>query len=188
MLSKKVDTLTKAMEVEAKKMRREVTALEKEITVLRAEKEQERRARRSGLTKAPAVNGSSNHVLGRSGFCYLCYMCNLCSQLGLSVSLESTIMSHMWGFASSKMLGDGAPFCMWQCFPWFYMLSADYIASLCSRKRLLGLRSPRYWCSGGCLQKISTNASSCGQSVGLKILKLYIKGPFKVIYQADFNV
>ncbi|KAH9533165.1 hypothetical protein CY35_18G037300 [Sphagnum magellanicum] len=67
MLSKKVDTLTKAMEVEAKKMRREVTALEKEITVLRAEKEQERRARRSGLTKAPAVNGSSNHVLGRIG-------------------------------------------------------------------------------------------------------------------------
>jgi hypothetical protein len=92
MLSKKVDTLTKAMEVEAKKMRREVTGLEKEITVLRAEKEQERRARRSGLTKAPAVNGSSNHVLGRSGFCCLCAVCAICAHnwvLVLVWSLQS---------------------------------------------------------------------------------------------------
>ncbi|CAK9221666.1 unnamed protein product [Sphagnum jensenii] len=64
MLSKKVDTLTKAMEVEAKKMRREVTAVEKEVVILRAEKEQERRARRSSMTKAP-VNSSSNSALGR---------------------------------------------------------------------------------------------------------------------------
>ncbi len=171
-------------------MRREVTALEKEITVLRAEKEQERRARRSGMTRAPAVNGSSNHVLGRSGFCCLCAVCAICAHNWILVlSLESRIMSHMWGFASSKMLGDGAPCYIWQCFfPRFYMLSADYIASLCSRKRLLGLRLPRYWCCGGCLQKISTNASYCGQSVGFKGLKLYIKGPSKVIFQADFNV
>ncbi|CAK9211474.1 unnamed protein product [Sphagnum troendelagicum] len=64
MLSKKVDTLTKAMEVEAKKMRREVTAVEKEVVILRAEKEQERRARRSSMTKAP-VNSSSIPALGR---------------------------------------------------------------------------------------------------------------------------
>jgi hypothetical protein len=64
MLSKKVDTLTKAMEVEAKKMRREYAAMEKEIVTLRAEKEQERRARRSSMTKLP-VNSSSNPALGR---------------------------------------------------------------------------------------------------------------------------
>ncbi len=64
MLSKKVDTLTKAMEVEAKKMRREVTAVEKEVVILRAEKEQERRARRSSMTKPP-VNSSSNPAPGR---------------------------------------------------------------------------------------------------------------------------
>jgi hypothetical protein len=65
MLSKKVDTLTKAMEVEAKKMRREYAAMEKEIVTLRAEKEQERRARRSSMTKLP-VNSSSNPALGRN--------------------------------------------------------------------------------------------------------------------------
>jgi len=65
MLSKKVDTLTKAMEVEAKKMRREVTAVEKEVVILRAEKEQERRARRSSMTKPP-VNSSSNPAPGRT--------------------------------------------------------------------------------------------------------------------------
>jgi hypothetical protein len=64
MLSKKVDTLTKAMEVEAKKMRREVTAVEKEVVILRAEKEQERRVRRSSMTKVP-VNSSSIPALGR---------------------------------------------------------------------------------------------------------------------------
>ncbi len=65
----------------------EVTALEKEITVLRAEKEQER----SGLTKASAVNGSSNHVLGRSRFCCLCAVCAICAHnwvLGLVWSLQ----------------------------------------------------------------------------------------------------
>jgi hypothetical protein len=39
--------------------------MEKEIVTLRAEKEQERRARRSSMTKLP-VNSSSNPALGRN--------------------------------------------------------------------------------------------------------------------------
>lgn len=57
MLAKKVDTLTKAMEVEAKKMRREVAAMEKEVAAMRLDKEQDIRAKRMGNTKA-AVNTS----------------------------------------------------------------------------------------------------------------------------------
>ena len=57
MLAKKVDTLTKAMEVEAKKMRREVASIEKEVTAMRAEKEHENRAKRFGNSKGP-VNSS----------------------------------------------------------------------------------------------------------------------------------
>lgn len=51
MLAKKVDTLTKAMEVEAKKMRREVTVLEKEVAAMRVDKEQDNRAKRAGNSK-----------------------------------------------------------------------------------------------------------------------------------------
>lgn len=46
MLAKKVDTLTKAMEVEAKRMRREVASMEKEVSAMRLEKEQDNRAKR----------------------------------------------------------------------------------------------------------------------------------------------
>lgn len=47
MLSKKIDTLAKAMEVETKKLRREKAAIEKEVVSLRTEKEQDQKARRS---------------------------------------------------------------------------------------------------------------------------------------------
>lgn len=57
MLAKKVDTLTKAMEVEAKKMRREVAAMEKEVAAMRVDKEQDNRAKRFGNPKGP-VNTS----------------------------------------------------------------------------------------------------------------------------------
>ncbi|KAJ6818156.1 microtubule-associated protein 70-2-like isoform X2 [Iris pallida] len=57
MLAKKVDTLTKAMEVEAKKMRREVAAMEKEVAAMRVDKEQDKKTKRLGSSKAP-VNGS----------------------------------------------------------------------------------------------------------------------------------
>jgi Microtubule-associated protein 70 len=57
MLAKKVDTLTKAMEVEAKKMRREVAAMEKEVAAMRGEKDQECRTKRLGASKSP-VNSS----------------------------------------------------------------------------------------------------------------------------------
>jgi hypothetical protein len=53
MLAKKVDTLTKAMEVEAKKMRREVAAMEKEVSAIRLEKEQENKAKRLGSLRGP---------------------------------------------------------------------------------------------------------------------------------------
>lgn len=46
MLSRKIDTLTKAMEVETKKLRREKAAVEKEVASIRAEKEHELKARR----------------------------------------------------------------------------------------------------------------------------------------------
>lgn len=57
MLAKKVDTLTKAMEVEAKKMRREVAVMEKEVAAMRVEKEHENRAKRFGNAK-PSVNST----------------------------------------------------------------------------------------------------------------------------------
>jgi hypothetical protein len=59
MLSRKVDTLTKAMEVEAKKMRREVSAMEKEVAAMRVDKEQEHRARRTSMSN-DRVHKSSN--------------------------------------------------------------------------------------------------------------------------------
>lgn len=46
MLSRKIDTLTKAMEVETKKLRREKAALEKEVATLQIDKQQEQKARR----------------------------------------------------------------------------------------------------------------------------------------------
>ena len=57
MLAKKVDTLTKAMEVEAKKMRREVAAMEKEVAAMRVDKEQDNRAKRFGSSKG-SMNSS----------------------------------------------------------------------------------------------------------------------------------
>ncbi|XP_073008900.1 microtubule-associated protein 70-1-like [Typha latifolia] len=45
-LSRKIDTLTNAMEVERKKLRREKVALEKEVVAMRVEKEQDLKARR----------------------------------------------------------------------------------------------------------------------------------------------
>nr|ADE77017.1 unknown [Picea sitchensis] len=63
MLAKKVDTLTKAMEVEAKKMRREVAAMEREVAAMRIDKEHDQRARR--LTSSKSVN-SSQFLSGRT--------------------------------------------------------------------------------------------------------------------------
>lgn len=57
MLAKKVDTLTKAMEVEAKKMRREVAVMEKEVAAMRVDKEQDNKSKRLGGSK-PLENNS----------------------------------------------------------------------------------------------------------------------------------
>ncbi|KAL8112306.1 hypothetical protein AgCh_019854 [Apium graveolens] len=64
MLGKKVDTLTKAMEVEGKKMRREVAAKEKEVASMRVDKEHESRAKKLGNVKVPVSN--SQLLPGRS--------------------------------------------------------------------------------------------------------------------------
>ncbi|KAL9662895.1 hypothetical protein QQ045_027730 [Rhodiola kirilowii] len=61
MLAKKVDTLTKAMEVEAKKMRREVAAMEKEVDAIRVEKEHENRSKRFA-SKGPPSASLQEHV------------------------------------------------------------------------------------------------------------------------------
>lgn len=47
MLSRKIDTLTKAMEVETRKLRREKTLLEKEVVALKMERELDPKSRRS---------------------------------------------------------------------------------------------------------------------------------------------
>lgn len=65
MLAKKVDTLTKAMEVEAKKMRREVAVMEKEVAAMRVEKEQESRAKRFGNVKGPVNSAQHQLISGR---------------------------------------------------------------------------------------------------------------------------
>ena len=68
MLAKKVDTLTKAMEVEAKKMRREVAAMEKEVAAMRVEKEQENRAKRFSNVKGPVNSAQHQLISGRYNF------------------------------------------------------------------------------------------------------------------------
>ena len=56
MLAKKVDTLTKAMEVEAKKMRREVAAMEKEVAAMRVDKAPDSRAKKVSSSRGPAIS------------------------------------------------------------------------------------------------------------------------------------
>ncbi|KAL9260280.1 Microtubule-associated protein 70-2-like protein [Drosera capensis] len=58
-LSKKVETLNRAMEVEAKKMRRELAAKEKEVSAIRINKENEQGSRR--LSGFQGVNGPPLH-------------------------------------------------------------------------------------------------------------------------------
>ena len=65
MLAKKVDTLTKAMEVEAKKMRREVAAMEKEVAAMRVEKEQDNRAKRYANVKGAVSSAQPQLISGR---------------------------------------------------------------------------------------------------------------------------
>lgn len=65
MLAKKVDTLTKAMEVEAKKMRREVAVMEKEVAAMRVDKEQETKAKRFSNVKSPMNSAQQQLVSGR---------------------------------------------------------------------------------------------------------------------------
>ena len=68
MLSRKVDTLKRAMDVEAKKMRREVAAREKALVSMRVEQENKEGAKRSTTTsKGPA---NTSRVPGR----YACYV------------------------------------------------------------------------------------------------------------------
>lgn len=68
MLAKKVDTLTKAMEVEAKKMRREVAVMEKEVAAMRVEKDQETKAKRFSNVKGPMNSAQHQLVSGRYFF------------------------------------------------------------------------------------------------------------------------
>lgn len=79
MLAKKVDTLTKAMEIEAKKMRREVATMEKEVAAIRMEKEQETRAKRFSNVKGPMNSAQHQLVSGRYLFflflvAFLCFL------------------------------------------------------------------------------------------------------------------
>lgn len=60
MLAKKVDTLSKAMEVEAKKMRREVAVMEKEVAAMRVDKEQVNRAKRFASSKGSMNTSQMN--------------------------------------------------------------------------------------------------------------------------------
>ena len=60
MLTKKVETLNKSMEVEARKVRRDVAAMEKEVAAMRVSKEQDRRTRRLSAPRG-AVNGVHSH-------------------------------------------------------------------------------------------------------------------------------
>lgn len=57
-LTKKVDTLKRAMDVEAKKMRREVAAREKELVSMRVEQENSQGSRRSTTTSKGPANTS----------------------------------------------------------------------------------------------------------------------------------
>ncbi|KAL6008983.1 hypothetical protein ACLOJK_022210 [Asimina triloba] len=59
MLSKKVETLSKAMEVEAKKTRRERAAMEKEVASLRIDKEHEQKMRRLPSSKGLSMPSAS---------------------------------------------------------------------------------------------------------------------------------
>lgn len=61
MLTKKVDTLNKAMEVEAKKKRREVAAMEREVAAVRNGNEHDQRTRR--LSSAPRAAVSMTRSL-----------------------------------------------------------------------------------------------------------------------------
>lgn len=70
MLSKKCETLSKAMDVESKKMRRDMATLEKEVSALRAEKEHDQqRARRLSSSKSGVHN--SHMFSGRYFFQHL---------------------------------------------------------------------------------------------------------------------
>ena len=62
MLAKKVDTLTKSMEVEAKKRHGEVTSMEKEVVAMQIDKEHEPWERH--LTSSNSVN-KSQFLLGK---------------------------------------------------------------------------------------------------------------------------
>lgn len=64
MLSKKCETLTKAMDTESKKSRRDIANLEKEISAMRAEKEHDQRARRMSSSRAGVHN---SHLLSGRG-------------------------------------------------------------------------------------------------------------------------
>eukprot|EP00253_Pinus_taeda_P033516 PITA_33516 len=57
-LSKKVDTLKRAMDVETKKMRREVAAREKEVASMRVEQDNRAGSRRSNITSKGPTNTS----------------------------------------------------------------------------------------------------------------------------------
>jgi len=92
MLAKKVDTLTKAMEVEAKKMRREVASMEKEVAAMRVEKEQESRAKRFSNVKGPVNSAQHQLVSGR----YLLFPSILIYQiLGYSMCLLFTVTEYL---------------------------------------------------------------------------------------------
>lgn len=59
MLAKKVETLTKAMEVEGKKMRREMAAMEKEVAAIRMEKDQDIKAKRLSINTKPSAQNTN---------------------------------------------------------------------------------------------------------------------------------
>lgn len=66
MLAKKVETLTKAMDVEAKKMRREVAVMGKEVAAMRVDKgQQDSKTRRLSVSKgntAQLLSGRYHHI------------------------------------------------------------------------------------------------------------------------------
>jgi hypothetical protein len=69
MLAKKVETLTKAMDVEAKKMRREVAVMGKEVAAMRVvdKGQQDSKTRRLSVSKGNTAQLLSGRVSGRIG-------------------------------------------------------------------------------------------------------------------------
>lgn len=109
MLAKKVDTLSKAMEVEARKMRREVASMEKEVAAMRISKEHDHRAWQASAPRG-AVNSQS--ISSRSIFYLFVFFVVILCFLFLIVNYKNIyffLLEHGYhcqnlGFGSSRLM------------------------------------------------------------------------------------